>query len=383
MQFKKASGALGIAVLAALTATTVLADDKGWYLGINGGRTKADIDDLRISRGLLAGGFLTTSISSDDRDTGYKVFGGYQFNRYFALEGSQFDLGKFAFTASTQPLGTLSGEIKLKGLAFDAVGILPITDHLSAFGRAGVNHAKVTDRFGGTGLVSLSNTGSSKRDTNYKMGLGLQFAFTDRLGMRVEAERYRINDAVGGKADVDMASVGLVYKFASRAPARYPRVDAAEPIAPVARAPLPEPVVAPPAPVVVAVVRPKKVSFSADSLFDFDKAIVKPEGKQALDKFALDLRGTQYDVVTVTGHTDRIGSPTYNQSLSMRRAAAVKDYLVEPAGIPAVKITASGTGESEPVTKPGDCNGNKASKQLIACLQPDRRVDVEVSGTKQ
>lgn len=125
-----------------------------------------------------------------------------------------------------------------------------------------------------------------------------------------------------------------------------------------------------------------KVTFSADSLFDFDKATVKPAGMQALDKFAVDLRGTTFEVISVVGHTDRIGSSAYNMSLSSRRAEAVKSYLVQPAGIPAGKIAARGVGESEPVTKPGDCKGQKATRQLIACLQPDRRVDVEVSGTK-
>ena len=126
----------------------------------------------------------------------------------------------------------------------------------------------------------------------------------------------------------------------------------------------------------------QRVTFLADSLFDFDKATVRPVGKQALDKFAADLRGTTFDVITVTGHTDRIGSSAYNMSLSTRRADAVKTYLVEPAGIPAAKIAARGAGEAEPVTKPGQCKGEKKTKALSACLQPDRRVEVEVSGTK-
>jgi len=126
---------------------------------------------------------------------------------------------------------------------------------------------------------------------------------------------------------------------------------------------------------------PTKVTFSADSLFDFDKTTVKPAGAQDLDKFAADLRGSNFDVITVTGHTDRIGSHAYNQKLSTRRAEAVSTYLVS-AGIPADKIAAKGVDGSDPVTKPGDCVGKKASKELIACLQPDRRVDVEVSGTR-
>ena len=125
-----------------------------------------------------------------------------------------------------------------------------------------------------------------------------------------------------------------------------------------------------------------KVSFSADSLFDFDKATIKPDGKLALDKFARDLKGTTYDSVAVTGHTDRIGARAYNLKLSSRRADAVSAYLTSSGGIPAGKIAAKGVNGADPVTKPGDCKGNKPTAKFIACLQPDRRVDVVVTGTK-
>ena len=125
-----------------------------------------------------------------------------------------------------------------------------------------------------------------------------------------------------------------------------------------------------------------RVTFSADSLFDFDKAIVKPAGQQALDKFANDIKGISYDAIMVTGHTDRIGSRAYNIKLSTRRADAVSAYLATSAGIPAAKISSRGVNGADPVTKPGECNGSKATPTLIACLQPDRRVEVEVTGMK-
>ena len=84
----------------------------------------------------------------------------------------------------------------------------------------------------------------------------------------------------------------------------------------------------------------------------------------------------------MTGHTDRIGSHAYNLKLSARRAQAVSSYLVESAGIATGKISATGVDGANPVTKPGDCVGSKPTVKLIACLQPDRRVDVEVAGTK-
>lgn len=125
---------------------------------------------------------------------------------------------------------------------------------------------------------------------------------------------------------------------------------------------------------------PQKVSLSADALFGFDKSTLRPEGKLELDNLAKDLNGVSYDAIHVTGHTDRIGSTKYNQKLSEERANAVRDYLVSK-DIAANRITVEGKGELQPTTKPGDCTGPK-SKKLITCLQPDRRVDIEVSGTK-
>lgn len=150
--------------------------------------------------------------------------------------------------------------------------------------------------------------------------------------------------------------------------------------APKLAAVTPPPVLAPtPAPVPQKVA-PQKVSFSADALFAFDKSTLKPEGKLELDGLARDLNGVSYDAIHVTGHTDRIGSTKYNQKLSEERANAVRDYLVSK-DIAANRITVEGKGELQPTTKPGDCTGPK-SKKLITCLQPDRRVDIEVSGTK-
>jgi len=125
---------------------------------------------------------------------------------------------------------------------------------------------------------------------------------------------------------------------------------------------------------------PQQINFSADAMFAFDKAVLKPEGKAMLDDLARTLNGAQYDAVRATGQTDRFGSNQYNQKLSERRANAVKDYLVS-RDIPANRINAVGMGETQPVTKAGDCLGAKSAK-VIACLQPDRRVDVEVNGTK-
>ena len=85
-------------------------------------------------------------------------------------------------------------------------------------------------------------------------------------------------------------------------------------------------------------------------------------------------------MILAVGHTDRIGSDAYNQKLSERRAASVKQYLVSK-GIDANRVYTEGKGKKNPVTKPDQCTGKKSAK-VIACLQPDRRVDIELIGTR-
>jgi OOP family OmpA-OmpF porin len=124
----------------------------------------------------------------------------------------------------------------------------------------------------------------------------------------------------------------------------------------------------------------QKVTLSADALFDFNKATLRTEGQQKLDKLVADLKGMKLEVIIAVGHADRLGSDTYNQKLSEKRAAAVKTYLVGK-GVEPNRVYTEGKGEKQPVTKANDCKGPK-SKKVIDCLQPDRRVEIEVIGTK-
>ncbi|HEX5697630.1 MAG TPA: outer membrane beta-barrel protein [Rhodoferax sp.] len=375
------AGKLSLLTLALMAAPLAMAQyDSGWYAGANYGVTEATIDDDRITSGLLGSGLTTTSIADDDRDRGYKLFGGYQYNKYLGLEAGYFDLGRFGFVANTVPAGTLSGDIKVKGVNLDLVGTVPITERFSAFGRVGVTYADTDGTFAGTGAVNVLDPNPSARDTNLKVGLGVQYAFTEALSVRAEIERYRINDAVGNKGDIDLASVGLVYRFGGKTPTPVAQTYMPAPVV-VAQAPAPA-YVAPPPPPPAPAPMPQKVTLSADSLFDFDSATVKPTGRAELDKLAADLRGLDFDLINVTGHTDRIGRQAYNQKLSTERAEAVANYLVTSAGIPASKMNVKGVNGANPVTKPGECVGTKVTPALIACLQPDRRVDIEVTGKR-
>lgn len=148
--------------------------------------------------------------------------------------------------------------------------------------------------------------------------------------------------------------------------------DACE--APMAAAPEEKPMPAP-APKPSA----DKVKLAADALFDFDKAVLKPEGMAKLDRLAAQADELKLEVILAVGHTDRLGSASYNQKLSEKRAAAVKQYLVSK-GIEANRIYTEGKGETQPVTTDNCKNMSRA--KLIECLQPDRRVEIEVIGSK-
>ena len=388
---------LALAGLGSLMASAALAqDDSHYYFGIAGGASEVKIDQPGITRRLGDNGLTVNGFTADNRDKAYRIFGGYQFNRYFGVEAGYFNLGKFGYTATTTPTGRLDGQIKLDGPHLDLVGTLPLTERLSFLARVGVHGARARDQFTGSGAVGVLNANPRKTEANYKLGAGLQYAFSPGFAVRGEFDRYRVNDAIGNKGDVDTVTMSLVFPF-GRAATPAPRMAMATP-AYVAPPPPPPAVMPPPPPppppVVVAPAPPppppapppaperRRVSFEAESLFTFDQANIKPEGRAALDKFAADTRGTRFDVVIVEGHTDRLGSDRYNQVLSQRRADAVKNYLVGTGGFEAAKVSAVGKGETKPVTKLETCKGTKPTASLIACLQPDRRVEIEVSGTR-
>lgn len=141
--------------------------------------------------------------------------------------------------------------------------------------------------------------------------------------------------------------------------------------------PQPEPIAEAPPPVVVP---PEKVTFSSDALFDFDSAVLKPEGEMALDDFVSKLENLEYDLIIAIGYADRIGNEEYNKKLSVRRAESVKEYLVTNKGIDPDRVFTDGKGEENPVTGDTCHDPNKAA--LLECLAPDRRVEIEVAGTR-
>jgi OOP family OmpA-OmpF porin len=148
-------------------------------------------------------------------------------------------------------------------------------------------------------------------------------------------------------------------------PAPAPEVKPAPPPPPPPSQPAPKPA-AKPKPVA------EKVTFAADVLFDFDKSVIKPEGRSKLDDLAAKVKGINLEVVIAIGHADSIGSDEYNQRLSMRRAESVKAYMVS-RGVEPNRVYTEGKGEKQPV----------ASNRTTDGRAKNRRTEIEVIGTRK
>ena len=141
-------------------------------------------------------------------------------------------------------------------------------------------------------------------------------------------------------------------------------------VPPPAAAPAPAPaVVAPPAPLPPTVAT--KVTYAADAFFDFNKSVIKPDGKAKLDDLIGKIKDINLEVIIAVGHTDAVGSDAYNQKLSVRRSESVKAYLVSK-GIEKNRVYTEGKGEKQPV----------ADNKTAEGRAKNRRVEIEVVGTR-
>ncbi len=241
----------------------------------------------------------------------------------------------------------------------------------------------------GAGAISDDVGGSSAWSWALNAGAGIVWPFSD-WGRLVADARYRWDSNNGHYGDGNnfgdlVATVGLQIPLG--APPRVAEAPrAAPPPPPPAPAPVVKPAPPPPPPPPPAPVS-RSFSLQADGLFAFDSAVVSDVARQRADAVISALRQVGFTAtsVKVIGHTDPLGPEAHNQRLSEQRARAFADFLVKE-GVPASIITTEGRGETQVRVTEADCKAKgqaKTRQALIACLAPDRRVDVEVTGTQR
>ena len=378
MKLVRKIGILSTITCAMLTSQFATAEDNwnnqewansAWYIGAGIGRTKANINQSKIINSLMQSGASSVLFNANEKDTAYKFILGKQLNQYFAVETGYFDLGKFNFNAVTTPPGTLNGEVNFKGINLDLIGQLPLSEQFSVYARFGMHYTKANANFTGNRLLAVTNPSSSENKLNPKIGLGMEYKFTQALAVRGEVERLRVNDAIQNRGDVDFYSISLVYKLGQPAAetTRYVPTPTPMPISETREVVEEVKVVTPPEKVATS----EKATFAAEALFDFDKSDLKQAGKADLDNMLSQLQGMDVEVMVPVGHTDSIGSDDYNQKLSMRRAEAVKEYLVSK-GVDSSRVYTEGKGETQPI---GD---NRTTEGRAK----NRRVTIEVVGSR-
>jgi OOP family OmpA-OmpF porin len=191
-KFKKGWAVLGFALSTALAASQASAQA---YLG--GSIGQSDIDD-EITSGLI------TSGSADGKDTAFKIFGGYMFNRNFGVEGAYVDLGEVSYSGFFGAAPVTGGSVEVTGLNISAIGAYPVNEQFSVFGKIGLFmwEAEASDTTGGAPF-SASDDGA-----DVSFGVGVSYNFTRNLGVRAEWEMFKTDDA-----DATLLSVGVVWRF--------------------------------------------------------------------------------------------------------------------------------------------------------------------------
>ena len=350
---KKTAIALAIAGLAAATVAQAAPQADTFYAGAKAGWASVHhgLNQFKDEPG------QTVSRNSE----AYGVFGGYQITDNLAVEAGYEYFGR----AKAKTNGEQHFRHTAHGTTLALKGSYPVLADLDVYGRVGAalirSDYKFTDGSDVEKYHNLKVSPVFAAGVEYailpELALRAEYQWVSRVGNLGKAERKAgVDSDVRYSPDIGSVSLGLSYRFG----------QGAAPVAPAA-------------PEVVS----KNFSFSSDVLFAFGKANLKPEAAQALDAANNEINalGLATPAIQVNGYADRIGKQAANLKLSQRRAETVANYLVSK-GQNAANVTAVGYGSANPVTG-NTCDAVKGRKALIACLAPDRRVEVQVKGSKE
>ena len=354
---KKTAIALVVAGLAAASVAQAAPQENTFYAGAKVGQASFH-DGIKDN----LGSYHRNSVT-------YGVFGGYQIlnrdNLGLAVELGYDDFGrvKGRDLGKTDFKHTNHGaHLSFKG-SYNLGGLTSALEGLDVYGRAGVALVRSDYKFYDVNGARIHDAGRHSLRTSGMFAAGVEYALPSlpELALRLEYQwltrvgKFRTEDRANSSVDynpwIGSINAGLSYRFGQGA-----------------------------APVVAPEVVSKTFNLSSDVTFAFGKANLKPQAKATLDGIYGEIAQINNANVAVAGYTDRIGKDAPNLKLSQRRADSVANYLVAK-GVPAQNISAVGHGKANPVTG-STCDAVKGRKALIACLAPDRRVEIAVNGTK-
>lgn len=188
-----------------------------WYVGGSIGKSDIKFNNAAQSDQFLDLGFTNPSTVSNTKDTGYRLFGGYQLHQYITVEAAYVDLGRFSFRTDVTPKGSLTGSTRIDGFELSALGTLPIGDRFGLFARVGALAAQTKTSYTGGGSIETLIGGDSqkKRSTELVYGAGAMYNINKNLSVRGEWSRYDKLGSVltGGRTNANLYSLGIVYRF--------------------------------------------------------------------------------------------------------------------------------------------------------------------------
>ena len=360
---KKTAIALVVAGLAAASVAQAAPQENTFYAGVKAGQ--ASFHDGISKNRVIADKLLGVNDYGYNRNSfTYGVFGGYQIlnrdNLGLAVELGYDDFGRVKFKEA----GKVAAKHTNHGTHLSLKGSYEVLNGLDVYGKAGVALVRSDYKFYNTENGARDHkAGRHSLRTSGLFAVGAEYAVLPELAVRLEYQwltrvgKYRTQETHNSSVDynpwIGSINAGVSYRFgqgAVAAPAMAPEVVS------------------------------KTFNLNSDVTFAFGKANLKPQAKATLDGIYGEIAQINSAKVAVAGYTDRIGSDAGNLKLSQRRADTVANYLVQK-GVATNAISATGYGKANPVTG-ATCDQVKGRKALIACLAPDRRVEIAVNGTK-
>lgn len=361
-----------------ITLISVLSSNsnaEGFYLGGTLGQARGEVDAEKMNDRMAELGYDAKARVEGQNRSAWEIFGGYQYGDYLGVEAGYLDLGEVRTQMSGSPTdiqdylnsANLVHPRSASGYEFAVLGAYPFNEKNSVYVRAGV-------LFSDSQYRANSQTDFAKRTDKERdafIGAGYAYEFNNRWGLRLSYENYRVEDE-----RIGLIGIGLKYKFNFQQ-------NAASDAAPIAKTTTPEPLaIEPPTPATPAVsseicdgknasskcTAQKWVAQSIDLAVQFDtnSSEIKPTYTKDLDKLADFMQQNPEAKVVIEGHTDSQGNNEHNKTLSLNRAQAICDFLVEKKNISRTRLTATGYGEDKPIADNATPEGRAKNRRVIA-----------------